>query len=209
MISLYFRHSRYFLFTLPGSHPKQNAKFAALFTRIGSFTCTFYTRLSYRELPIDSTNNSETALWTYLSGQCHQQQLSYLSQVLGGRLHEQKENYARSGKWINFLHLFLSSNMPPLRPLTSISCHITTIHVFFGLSCALLTCPDLIRYTHRTGASVGLSRTLPNHHRWFSLIFFCIGDTPILVRISLFLILSLLVLPHIQQNMRISAILIF
>jgi len=29
-----------------------------------------------------------------------------------GRLHEPKENYARSGTWISFLHSFLSSNMP-------------------------------------------------------------------------------------------------
>ena len=54
-----------------------------------------------------------------------------------GRLHEPKENYAWSGIWISFLHSFLSSNMPSLRPLTSISCHITSIHVFFGLPCAL------------------------------------------------------------------------
>ena len=50
-----------------------------------------------------------------------------------GRLHEPKENYARSGKWISFLHSFLSSNMPLLRPLASISCRITSIHVFFDL----------------------------------------------------------------------------
>jgi len=56
-----------------------------------------------------------------------------------GRLHEPKENYARSGTWISFLHSFLSSNMPSLRPLASISCRITSIHVFFGLPGALLT----------------------------------------------------------------------
>jgi len=39
-----------------------------------------------------------------------------------GRLHEPKKNYAGSGTWINFLHSFLSSNMPSLRPLASISC---------------------------------------------------------------------------------------
>ena len=32
-----------------------------------------------------------------------------------GRLHEPKENYARLGTWISFLHSFLSSNMPLLR----------------------------------------------------------------------------------------------
>ena len=58
-----------------------------------------------------------------------------------GRLHEPKENYAGSGTWISFLHSFLSSNMPSLRLLASISCRITSIHVFFSLSCALLTCP--------------------------------------------------------------------
>ena len=76
-----------------------------------------------------------------------------------GRLHEPKENYVESGTWISFLHSFLSSNMPSLRPLTSISCRITSIHVFFGLPCALLTCPKLICFTRRTEASVGLRRT--------------------------------------------------
>ena len=72
-----------------------------------------------------------------------------------GWLHEPKENYVRSGTWINFLHSFLSSNMPSLRPFAFISCHITSLHVFFGLPCALLTCPNLICFTHRTGASLG------------------------------------------------------
>jgi len=76
-----------------------------------------------------------------------------------GRLHEPKENYAGSGTWINFLHSILSSNMPSLRPLASISCRITSIHVFFGLPCAFLTCLNLIRSTRRIGASVGLHRT--------------------------------------------------
>ena len=76
-----------------------------------------------------------------------------------GRLHEPKKNYAGSGTWINFLHSFLSSSMPSLRLLASISCHITSIHVFFGLPCDLLTCPKLIRSTRRSGASVGLRCT--------------------------------------------------
>jgi len=126
-----------------------------------------------------------------------------------GRLHEPKENYAGSGTWISFLHSFLSSNMPSLRPLTSISCRITSIHVFFGLPCALLTCPNLICSTHRTDASVGLRHTWPNHRRRFSLIFSSIEATPILVRISSFLTLSLCVLRRIQRSMRISATLIF
>ena len=95
-----------------------------------------------------------------------------------GRLHEPKENYAGSGTWISFFHSFLSSNMPSLRPLTSISCHITYIHVFFGLLCALLTCPNLIRSTRRADSSVGLRRTWPNHRRRFSLIFSSIEATP-------------------------------
>ena len=66
-----------------------------------------------------------------------------------GRLHEPKENYAEWVTLINFLHSFLSSNMPTLRPLASISCRITSIHVFFGLRCALLTCPKLICSTRR------------------------------------------------------------
>jgi len=125
-----------------------------------------------------------------------------------GRLHEPKENYAGLGTWISFLHSFLSSNIPSLRPLASISCSITSIHVFFGLPCALLTCPNLIGSTRRTGTSVGLRRIWPNHRRRFSLFSF-IEDTSLLVRISSFLILSLLVLPHIQRSMRISATLIF
>ena len=76
-----------------------------------------------------------------------------------GRLHEPKENYTGSGTWISFLHSFLSSKMPSLRPLDSISCRITSIHVFFGLPCALLTCHKLIRSTRRTSASVDLRRT--------------------------------------------------
>ena len=114
-----------------------------------------------------------------------------------GRLHEPIENYTGSDIWISFLHLFLSCNMPSLRPLASISCRIIFIHVFFSLSCALLTCPNLIRFTRRTGASVGLRRTWPNHCRRFSLIFSSIEAISILVRISSCLTLSLIVLPHI------------
>ena len=76
-----------------------------------------------------------------------------------GKLHEPKENYTGSGTWISFLHSFLSSNMPSLRPLASISCRITSIHVFFSLPCALLTFPNLIRSTRQTGAFVGLRHT--------------------------------------------------
>jgi len=126
-----------------------------------------------------------------------------------GRLHEPKENYARSGTWINFLHSFLSSNMPSLRPLASISCRVTSIYVFFGLPCVLLTCPNLIRSTRRTGAPVGLRRTWPNHHRQFSLIFSSTRATPIIVQISSFLTLFLLVLPHIRRSMHISTTFIF
>jgi len=73
-----------------------------------------------------------------------------------GRLHEPKENYARSGTWISFLHSYLSSDMPSLIPLASISCRITSIYIFFSLPCTLLTFPNLIRSTRRTGAPVGL-----------------------------------------------------
>ena len=79
----------------------------------------------------------------------------FVPSIWGG-LHELKENYAGSGTWISFLHSFLSSNMPSLRPLASISCRIISIHVFFDLSCTLLTYPKLIRSTHRTGVSIGL-----------------------------------------------------
>ena len=126
-----------------------------------------------------------------------------------GRLHEAKENYAGLGTWIIFLHSFLSSNMPSLRPLGSISCRFTFIHVFFGLSFALLTCSKLISYTCRTDASVGLRRTWPNYRWRCSLIFSSMEAMPILVRISSFVTLSLIVLPHIQWSMRISATLIF
>jgi len=74
------------------------------------------------------------------------------------RLHEPKENYAGSGTWINFLHSFLSGNTPSLRHVASISCRITSIHVFFGLPCTLLTC--LIWYTLLAGHTCksGMSR---------------------------------------------------
>ena len=94
-----------------------------------------------------------------------------------GRLHEPKENYTGSGTWISFLHSFLLSNMPSLRHLASISCRITSIHVFFGLPCALLTCPNLIRSTRRTGASVSLRHTWPNHRRRVSHLLFYRGYT--------------------------------
>ena len=45
---------------------------------------------------------------------------------------------------------------------------------------------------------------MTKHRRRFSLIFSSIEATPILVRTSSFLTLSLRVLPHIQRNMRIS-----
>ena len=135
--------------------------------------------------------------------------LSHLSPSNWGSLREPKENYAGSGTWISFLHSFLSSNMPSLIPLASISCRITSIHVFFGLLSALLTCSNLICSTRWTDASVGLLRTWPNHRRRFSLIFFFIVSTPILVQIFSLLILSLCVLSHIQRSMRISATLIF
>ena len=80
-----------------------------------------------------------------------------------GKLHEPKENYVRSVTWISFLHSFLSSNMLPLRPLASISCRITSIHVFFGLSCSLLTCPNLICSTRQTGTfTCKIPKKLPN-----------------------------------------------
>ena len=52
------------------------------------------------------------------------------------RLHEPKEIYAGSGTWISFLHSFLSSNMPSLRPLASISCRIPPF-MFSSVSPAL------------------------------------------------------------------------
>ena len=63
-----------------------------------------------------------------------------------GRLYEPKENYAGSGTWISSLHSFLLSNMPSLRLLAFISYRITSIHVFFGLPCTLLTCPNLLLF---------------------------------------------------------------
>ena len=139
--------------------------------------------------------------------QVQQQQLSHLSQVFGiGYMNRKRTG---SGTWINFLHSFLSSNMPSLRPLASVSCRITSINVFFGLPCALLTCPNLICSTRRIGSSVGLRRIWPNYRRRFSLIFSYTEVIPILVWISSFLTLSLRVLPHIQRSMRISATLIF
>ena len=95
-----------------------------------------------------------------------------------GRLHEPKENYVRSRTWISFLHWFLSSNMSSLRPLASISCRVSSIRVFFSVSCALLTCPNLICSTRRTDASVSLRRTRPgvqqtqknqNLNQWISI----------------------------------------
>ena len=65
--------------------------------------------------------------------------------------------------------------MPSLKPLASISCRITSIHVFFNLPCAHLTCLNLIRSTRRSGASVRLRRTWPNHRRRFSHLLFYRG----------------------------------
>ena len=53
-----------------------------------------------------------------------------------------------------------------------ISFRFISIHIFFGLLCALLTCPNLICSTHQTGASVGLRRTWPNHCTRFSHLLF-------------------------------------
>ena len=55
-----------------------------------------------------------------------------------GRLHEPKENYAGSGTWISFLHSFLLSNMPSLRPLGYMNqelnfCQESTSYIFFTL----------------------------------------------------------------------------
>jgi len=119
--------------------------------------------------------------WAFATSPPHTTTTKPFVPSIWGRLHEPKENYAGLGTWINFLHSFLSSNMPSLRPLAYISCRITSIHVFFSLLCALLTCPNLIRSTRRTGLSVGLRRTWSNHHRRFSLFFSSIWAMPILV----------------------------
>ena len=125
-----------------------------------------------------------------------------------GRLHEPKENYVESGTLINFLHSFLSSNVFFIK---TFNLYILSYHLYpcFLRSPLHSFNLPLIRFTRRTGASVGLRRTWPNHRRRYSLLFYSIGVTSILVRIFSFLTLSLLVLPHIQRSVRISATLIF
>ena len=119
-----------------------------------------------------------------------------------GRLHEPKKNYAGSGIWISFLHSFLLSNMFSLRPLASISCRITSIHIFFGLPCVLLTCPNLIRSSHRTGASVGLRRTWLNHRKRFSLnLLFYRGYAYLNTNILISHLISSRVTTHLTKHM--------
>jgi len=124
-----------------------------------------------------------------------------------GRLHEPKENYAGSGTWINFLHSLLSSKMPSLRPLASISCA-SPPSMFFWSPLRSFNLPSVDKFYSPDWRICMFTSHMAKHHKRFSLIFSSIGATPILVRIS-FLTLSLLVLPHIQRSMRISAILIF
>ena len=61
---------------------------------------------------------------------------------------------------------------------------------------SLLTCLKSISFTHRTGASVVLRRRWHNHRRRVSLIFFFMEATPILLRISSFLLISSRVATH-------------
>jgi len=91
--------------------------------------------------------------------QQQQQQPSHLSQVFGVGYMNQRE-------------LRRIGHMDQLSPLITIEqyaftktfslyilSYITSIHVFFGLPCALLTCPKLIRSARRTGAYFTLSFT--------------------------------------------------
>ena len=126
-----------------------------------------------------------------------------------GRLHEPKKRIT-----LDRAH----GSVSPLIPIEqyvftkTFSLHILSYYLhpcFLRSPCALLTCLKLIRSTRRTGASVSLRRTWPNHLRRFFLIFSSIKATPILVQITSFLTLSHRVLPHIQRNMHISVTLIF
>ena len=114
-----------------------------------------------------------------------QQQLSHLSQVFRVGYMKQKRIMSDREHGSAF-----STHSYRAIYIASISCRMTSIHIFFGLPCALLICPNLIRATRRIDASVGLRRTWPNYRRRFSLNFSSIGVTPILVRISSFLTLS-------------------
>ena len=123
-----------------------------------------------------------------------QQQLSHLSQVFRVGYINQKRITPNRAHGSAFSTHFYRAIILSLSPLAFISCRTTSIHIFFGLSFALLTCPKLISYTRWTGASVNLHHTWLNHRRRFSLIFSSTGVTHILVRIFLFLTLPFLVL---------------
>ena len=122
---------------------------------------------------------------------------------------DRQKVYIRSSTWILLLQTFLSATILSSNSSNFISFFITSIQVFFGLPLNFLPCSMSIFSTLLTDASIGLRPMWPNHHKRFSLILSPIGTTPTRLRISTFLTLSVLVLPHIHLNIHISTTLIF
>ena len=116
----------------------------------------------FLEIPSNNCRNISLKAWPVVKPINTTTTKSFVPSIWG-RLHEPKENYTGSVTWISFLHSFLSSNMSSIRRLVSISCRITSIHVFFDSPCTFLTCPNLIRSTRQTDASVSLRHTWPSH----------------------------------------------
>jgi hypothetical protein len=79
------------------------------------------------------------------------------------------------------------------------------VHIKVGRPLPLFTFSGRLIILISTGASSSLRWLCPNHLKRCCISFSSIGATPTLSRISSFWTRSLLVWPHIQRNIRISA----
>ena len=122
---------------------------------------------------------------------------------------DRQKVYIRSSTWILFLQTFLSATILFSNSNNFIFFFTTSIQIIFGIPLNFLPCLMSIFSTILTGASIGLGPMWPNYRKRFSLILSLIGATPTRLRIFSFLTLSILVLPHIYFNIRISTTLIF